>query len=181
MPRERSQTLRRGFMANRIVIAAAAVTSVGIGIAVWLYLHTKNSAIESAHAPTRVAVPWRNVDPAVKYVGDAACAECHRSKCDSYHRHPMGRSSALVDAGIGSQAGATFSASSLQYAVERRGDRMFHKETCRDKDGKTLYVQEAEVKYVVGSGRQGKTYLIDRDGFLFQSPIGWYTNSETWG
>src|SRR5262249_47550697 len=58
---------------------------------------------------------------------------------------------------------------------------MFHKEICRDKDGNTLYVQEAEVKYVVGSGQQGNTYLIDRTGFLFQSPVGWYTNSETWG
>ncbi len=33
--------------------------------------------------------PFRNVKPEVKYVGDAACAECHSAIDESYHRHPM--------------------------------------------------------------------------------------------
>src|SRR5829696_2782786 len=38
--------------------------------------------------PTR----YKNVRPEVKYVGDAACADCHIKESESYARHPMGRS-----------------------------------------------------------------------------------------
>ena len=33
---------------------------------------------------------------------------------------------------------------------------------------------------MLGSGRQGASYLIDRDGFLFQSPISWYAQQRRW-
>src|SRR5262245_28117731 len=39
-----------------------------------------------------IATPFLNVRPDVKYVGDGACADCHRDVSDNYHRHPMGRS-----------------------------------------------------------------------------------------
>ena len=39
---------------------------------------------------------------------------------------------------------------------------------------------EAEVQFAVGSGRQGIAYLIERDGFLFQSPITWYPRERRW-
>ena len=39
---------------------------------------------------------------------------------------------------------------------------------------------EAEVQFAVGSGRQGVAYLIERDGFLFQSPITWYPRQRQW-
>src|SRR5437879_5158518 len=38
--------------------------------------------------------PFRNVKPGVAYVGDAACAGCHRDIDKRYHEHPMGRSAA---------------------------------------------------------------------------------------
>ena len=39
---------------------------------------------------------------------------------------------------------------------------------------------EAEVQFAVGSGRLGVAYLIERDGFLFQSPIAWYPRERQW-
>src|SRR5262249_45438115 len=55
-----------------------------------------------------------------------------------------------------------------------------HTETRRDPHGQVLTAVEAEVQYVVGSGRRGQTYLIDRDGYLFQSPITWYPQERRW-
>src|SRR5262249_5021826 len=40
--------------------------------------------------------PFRNVRPEVNYVGDDACAECHKDLAAKYHEHPMGRSLAPV-------------------------------------------------------------------------------------
>jgi Tfp pilus assembly protein PilF len=39
---------------------------------------------------------------------------------------------------------------------------------------------EAEVRYALGSGTRGITYLIERDGYLFQSPIAWFAQKKRW-
>src|ERR1700722_18275611 len=36
--------------------------------------------------------PFLNVHPEVRFVGDAACDDCHADKARTYRRHPMGRS-----------------------------------------------------------------------------------------
>ena len=40
---------------------------------------------------------------------------------------------------------------------------------------------EAVVKYALGSGTRGVSYLVERDGRLFQSPISWYSQDRRWG
>src|SRR5262249_25055087 len=37
-----------------------------------------------------------------------------------------------------------------------------------------------EVQFALGSGTRGITYLIERDGFLFQSPIAWFAQQHRW-
>ncbi len=39
---------------------------------------------------------------------------------------------------------------------------------------------EGEVAYAVGSGARSITYLVERDGRLFESPITWYTQKQQW-
>jgi predicted CXXCH cytochrome family protein len=34
--------------------------------------------------------------------------------------------------------------------------------------------------YYIGSGRRGRSYLFETDGFLFESPVNWYANKQTW-
>ena len=47
--------------------------------------------------------------------------------------------------------------------------------------GRVIAQTEGEVRFVVGSGRLGIAYLIERDGFLFQSPIAWYRREQALG
>src|SRR5258708_39387312 len=42
------------------------------------------------------ATPYRNLHPDVKYVGDDACAGCHRQLFTSFRLHSMGSSLATV-------------------------------------------------------------------------------------
>ncbi len=37
-----------------------------------------------------------------------------------------------------------------------------------------------ELLYYIGSGRRGRSYLFETDGFLFESPVNWYANKQTW-
>lgn len=129
--------------------------------------------------------PYRNVRPGVKYVGDAACVRCHAEITETYREHPMGRSLAEVRSmtipGLDSLPSPLFTAQGLEYAVERRGDRVFHKEIKRDAGGKIVAQSEAEARYVIGSGEQAMAFLLERgDGYLFESPITWYSRKQKW-
>jgi Flp pilus assembly protein TadD len=123
----------------------------------------------------------------VNYVGDSACARCHAEIAESYRRHPMGRSLFPIAAApptkggdAGSGANTVFTATGLEYSIEQKGERVWHREKRRDSSGRVIAENEAEVQFVIGSGRQGLTYLIERDGFLFQSPISWYAQKARW-
>jgi hypothetical protein len=37
-----------------------------------------------------------------------------------------------------------------------------------------------ELLYYIGSGRRGLSYLFARDGFLFESPVNWYSREQRW-
>ncbi len=145
-----------------------------------------------AHGPGRASAvlsgsPYLNTRPGVKYVGDAACLGCHANEGASYRLHPMGRSLYPItpesSAAVGGSRGAVlFEAGGLQYSIENRNGHVFHLETRRSTSGQVVAQKEAEVQYVLGSGRQAVAYLLERDGFLFQSPINWYprANDGTW-
>jgi tetratricopeptide (TPR) repeat protein len=129
--------------------------------------------------------PYRNTRPDVKYVGDAACVRCHAEIAETYRLHPMGRS--LVE--ITPETAATdpnaissklFEAGGLDYSLENRDGHLIHVESRRARSGAVVGKSEAEVQYAVGCGRQAIGYLLERDGFLFQSPITWYKTADRW-
>jgi tetratricopeptide (TPR) repeat protein len=98
----------------------------------------------------------------------------------------MGRSLSPIAAtpaeGMASNAGQPlFEAQGLQYSITRQNGRVFHQETRRDAMGQAIAHNEAEIQFVLGSGRQGFSYLINRNGFLFQSPVSWYAHNKRWG
>ncbi len=128
--------------------------------------------------------PYRNVRPEVKYVGDSACAGCHEGHAKTYREHPMGRSLAPVAAAtpierFDTPARNPFTAGGFTYRVDRQGGTVRHVETV-ESGGKVVAETAAEVKYAVGSGHNGRAYLIDHDGFLFASPITWYPQKQQW-
>jgi Flp pilus assembly protein TadD len=127
----------------------------------------------------------------VKYVGDRACADCHHDVATTYRHHPMGRALAPVVANAPPEryekaafnpfvAPDPFVAGGLHYGVAARDRRVFHREWAADADGKVLAETEAEAAYVVGSGKAARSYLINRDGYLFESPISWFPQASRW-
>ncbi|MBI5758341.1 MAG: hypothetical protein HZA46_07480 [Planctomycetales bacterium] len=66
-----------------------------------------------------------------------------------------------------------------EYRVERTTDAVLHYEIGRDAEG-VIYDQAVPVKYAMGSGKRGRSYVIDREGLLFMSPISWYTQGQRW-
>src|SRR5947208_14106694 len=46
--------------------------------------------------------------------------------------------------------------------------------------GESLLDFRLEAHYVIGAGGRGRSYLTDRDGYLFQTAISWYTAKGIW-
>ena len=160
------------------VLSALVMTAVGmVWRPTWLGL-----PLGAPHRPLAANASYRNTAPGVGYVGDAACARCHPEIARAYREHPMGRSLDLARrAAIPGGGSASFRAQGLEYAVERRGDRVFHKEIRRDTGGRVVSQVEAEARYALGSGEQATAFLLQRgDGFLFESPITWYPGKQRW-
>jgi hypothetical protein len=127
-----------------------------------------------------VTSPYKNAAPGVAYIGDAACARCHAEIAEAFGHHPMGRSMTTVTGVMPEVSGTVFEVGDLTYSIERRDGRVFHRETRRDKSGRVIATTEPEVRYVLGSGTRGLSFLVERDGGLFQSPIAWYTQQRSW-
>jgi Flp pilus assembly protein TadD len=169
-------------MSRVLVAIVLAVALMVLGVCLYSRLRQTGEAVID---DPRYSSPFLNVRPDVKYVGDESCARCHESEANSYKHHPMGRSAAPIAQIVGleeydSSRHNPFSAAGFQFSVEHREDQVFHKEVRFDREGKSQTEFEVEVKYVIGSGTRGRSYAIDRDGYLFQSAIGWFNRHGVW-
>lgn len=178
-------------VSRRAAALVMALLLAGIASAVWPSLRTIsrfNSKLAASSPRLRdvyAGSQYRNARLEVGYVGDAACVRCHREIAEAYSSHPMGRSLAPVggpeeDPPTGAAPGLPVEVKGLRYTVERRDGRVFHKAMRRDSAGEVISESEAEVRYALGSGRHGINFLIERDGFLFLSPIAWFAQERRW-
>ena len=116
---------------------------------------------------------------------DEACAGCHRDIYDRYRKTPMANGSGAAASGF-LPAKFTHAASGVSYRIEEESGRVYL-DFERKTDG--LNVSDAganalkgrrELKYFLGSGRRGRTYLFEQDGYWFEAPINWYAKKKVW-
>jgi hypothetical protein len=129
--------------------------------------------------------PFRNVHPDVQYVSDHLCNDCHQDIARTYSAHPMGRSMVPIASIAASQRYGEaqhnpFEAFDILFRVDRQGNRVYHRQRRLDTAGRPLYEFAHEVDHVIGSGTRGFSYLTSRDGFVFQTPISWFTQKQIW-
>jgi Flp pilus assembly protein TadD len=110
---------------------------------------------------------------------DAICAGCHRAIYEHYEATPMARASGLALDGL-MEGSFAHRASGVHYRIFERGG-----------DGWLSYARPAmaaggylngEVKlaYFIGSNTRGRTYLFERDGYWFETPVNWYAKKGVW-
>ncbi len=169
--------------------ALAAVVLLG-----WLFLRPRPGMSDAPepverHLPPdpRLAYdgPYRNVHPDAKYVGDAACADCHLDIARTYRQHAMGRSlapAARVALPEDAAHHNPFEAFGARFRVEHDGGRVRHRRTslAADADGWPIYDTAFDVAYAVGSGTRGHSFFAVRDGYVFQTPVSWYAQQAKW-
>jgi tetratricopeptide (TPR) repeat protein len=174
------------------VVLVLLLTSLGIVLSWAGWGHRKGTVppttpVDRILADPRLSYrgPYRNVHPDVGYVGDASCVACHRDETASFREHPMGHSLLPIEQVAPRQYydkehHNPFEAVGSRFLVERQGNRVRHRQTRFDERGQPLFDYVVEVHYVIGSGRGGYSYLTDRDGYLFQTAISWFSQKQRW-
>jgi predicted CXXCH cytochrome family protein len=119
------------------------------------------------------------------FVGSDSCRECHAEIAEHYAAHPKSFSLSHVAADSGPQIHGEASRFAplpeRQYEVRADGDEVKHHELGFDAEGELIYDQGLAVDYAIGSGHRLKSYIMDRNGHLFLSPISWYEEQANWG
>lgn len=123
------------------------------------------------------------------FVGSAECAKCHTRQHESYLLSAHSRAMSLVnpeseppDVAFGHDP------SGRKYQVQREDGKLWHSEFLKpETEAAPLGSNELPkpmvrepVKYLVGSGRHSRTYLVEIDRFLMESPITWYQSTQKW-
>lgn len=67
-----------------------------------------------------------------------------------------------------------------RYRVTMEEGRIVHREELLDSRGKVVTTQAVHADYALGSGVRGRSYLVDRGGLLYQSPVSWYSQEQKW-
>src|SRR5437870_1003934 len=173
---------------NLLLGAAGVLFSAGLGVFLLLHLRQRTTddgqRTNSLDPRLSYAGPFLNVSPAVQYVPEECCGDCHADKARSFAEHPMGRSLLPVSRAAAPpedlRHGNPFETLGSQLLVERAGDKLRHHRNRLDSAGRLVAGLVWDVNYVIGSGFHGYSFLSDRDGYLFQTPISWYSQKKTW-
>ena len=127
-----------------------------------------------------------------EFVGNQACAPCHPAIYRSFLGTPMANASGRVGTGeprerfdraefrdslgafayrVGQEAGSYFFEFRQQGATQpgttQRG-------TIQGIEGRR------QLEYFVGSGAAARSYLLSYEGFLYEAPVAYYSNSASW-
>ena len=170
-----------------VIFALPALVVLVLAGGWWLNRSAVETQPEQAAPPPRKAMTGKAVKYEPRpggYVGSAACAKCHASIAEQYAQHPMYRSAGRTPGGDDVEdfeSGTEFTGDDGRtYRVIKEEDGVYHHEMLLDKQGEVVYDESARIAFFIGSGTRGKSYAIDRDGVLVQSPISWYTSEHKW-
>ncbi len=127
---------------------------------------------------------FRNMHDSVAFVGMQTCRSCHANVYDTYIQTGMGQSFGKAD---WFKTSAEFTDSSLVYDSELDyyykpffRDSVFYILEFRLEGTDTVHQRLERVDYIIGSGHHTNSHLINRNGYVYQAPITYYTQEKRW-
>lgn len=125
-----------------------------------------------------------NPDTSPAYVGDKVCASCHAEIYAAYQKTWKAHSLLPITPSL--ERIEDFTAPPVHdpqrdfyYWARWEGDSLYIYEA-RLKGRDTLYLRREKVDFTIGSGHQTRSYLIWRNGYLYEAPLTWYVAKKQW-
>ncbi len=110
---------------------------------------------------------------------NAACAHCHKEIYERYRKTPMAKASGTASEGF-IPADFRHTASGVHYRILEQDGKVWLNYEREDAPANRELGGREELRYFLGSGRRGRTYLFERQGYWFESPINWYAKKQMW-
>ena len=131
------------------------------------------------------ASPFLNLHDSVSYVGMETCMTCHANVHASFKKTGMGRSFGRAgrsrsDAHFGPDALVYDSAANFYYHPYWDGDTLKVLEYRLGESGDTVHRRIEQVDYIIGSGQHTNSHMMQKNGYLFQVPVTYYTQKKIW-
>ncbi len=125
----------------------------------------------------RRAVPVNADQVVLSRDPNAACASCHRAIYERYEKTPMAHASGPAHEGF---IAADFdqATSGIHYRISNDAGHVWL--SYERNDFARLLDGRQELRYFVGSGKRGRTYLFEQQGYWFEAPINWYAKKQVW-
>lgn len=168
-------------MSRKQIVAIALVA--GLAITGWIVYSNwkKPTAIVDPTLASSQLPEW--VSKAT-YAGSESCRDCHAETVEKYQSHPMAHAIAPAFAPELKRievSNASFKSNPYtEYKVEWNDRELIHKEIGVAADGSAIYEQSELIKYVLGAGAHGRSYVLQKGKRLFLSPASWYSKNATW-
>lgn len=120
-----------------------------------------------------------------EYIGNAACAQCHAEIYKSFQQTPMARSSGEMSSSNFQENFAAdkflHSKSGVAYSVIRKdGATTLAFERPASEKSPEAIKGDRPLEYFIGSGNHGRGYAYSLNGYLYQLPIGYYSQAQKW-
>lgn len=155
------------------IAGGESILSRTLRMGVLLSILLAGSAALLGSNPTNAQMNARPEDP------NAACANCHREIYLRYRNTPMANASGPAADGL-TPADFRHDASEIHYKVFADSGKVwlgYAREA--GTSGRELNGRQ-ELIYFLGSGKRGRTYLFQQQGYWFEAPINWYAKKQIW-
>lgn len=127
---------------------------------------------------------YASLSDSTHYVGKEACRQCHQSIYDSFSHTGMGLS---FDSATEKKTSAKFSEGNIirdkyqnlsYYPHLVNGGLAVTEFRLNNSD--TIFSRRERISYIVGSGQHTNSHIINVNGYLYQAPCTYYTQSQQW-
>jgi len=131
------------------------------------------------------SIVYLNHSDTAQYVGMQTCRSCHPKIYDSYIKTGMGHSFGMAskqrsDADFSAEKAIVYD-SVLNFYYKPYWDKDTMKVMEFRTDGKdTIHKRTERISYIIGSGHHTNSHLIEQNGYLYQAPVTYYTQSGQW-
>lgn len=127
---------------------------------------------------------YLNLNDTVKYVGINTCKQCHQDIYNTFIQTGMGKS---FDHATKEKSAGKFDAHALIYdkALDYYYFPFWDKDSLHIMEFRlsgrdTVHKRIETVSYIIGSGQHTNSHIMNRNGFLYQMPMTFYTQKGTW-
>ena len=146
---------------------------------------TEGASVRPLQKPGPPQSPaYRNAAPGVEFVGSKICAQCHQDVYEEFTKTDMGRSMRTTlpsDLEKVPQPVKVLAKELNRYfEVFRQNSDLYESEYQLDENGREVFRTTRKVEFIVGSGANGFTCIVQRGDYLFEAPLSFYTRANRW-